>query len=425
MQHLPRSIAFLVCLFVWTSAIAQVAPPPPPPDGGYVPPTAPRRQWSVAIHGGMIGYSPSNTVQISGHDHFSRTVNLSQNALQTWQDQNGATHFSFAVNSSIGITAGTMFSNKKGTIFQNIELKFERNKAFYTFLPPFTYTFLGAQFDGWGMTDKYFSYGLSYQFTFGSSLFREDHFLYLRPAVSSTFHHKNFDEKLVEGDVQDWSENGTGMLLNRIKVSPTSYMMSMEVGIRTFSPDWDRSFDYGFVAHVPFKSTYTDQYSFIQNNTSVGVSNTTYEGATFLLNLRYTWYAKPKEHIDTNVTPAPDIYVLTDTTREVDIQESFTVHSKRIKVSVWDRNEVDGDVVTLYMNDELVKKDLKLKKRKKHFTVKLKPGSNILVMYAENLGTIPPNTAALQIKDGRKKRNVNLVSDNGKSGAVEIIYEPK
>ena len=46
-------------------------------------------------------------------------------------------------------------------------------------------------------------------------------------------------------------------------------------------------------------------------------------------------------------------------------------------------------------------------------------------LYAENLGDIPPNTAAVQIKDGKKKRNVNLVSDYGKSGAVELIYVPK
>jgi len=71
-----------------------------------------------------------------------------------------------------------------------------------------------------------------------------------------------------------------------------------------------------------------------------------------------------------------------------------------------------------------VKKNLKLRKHKRRFRIKLRPGSNILVMYAENLGTIPPNTAAVVIKDGRRKRNVNLVSDNGKSGAVEIIYEP-
>ncbi len=424
MLQFPRFLAVSTFLLICKLSIAQIAPPPPAPEGGYTPPEIPRRQWSLAIHGGMIGYSPSTTTQISGHDHFMRTVNLSQNAFQAWQDNDGTAHFSIASNTSIGLSAGTMFSSKNGKLFHTIEAKFERNKAFYTFLPPFTYTFLGSQFNGWGMTDKYFNYGLSYQFTFGSSLFSDQYFLYMRPSFSSTFHHKNFDEKLVQGEFQDWSENGTGMLLNRIQVSPTSYMLSFEMGIRTFSPDWDRSFDYGFVAHVPFNKTYTDQYNFIQNNTSVGVSNTTYDGSTFMLNLRYTWYAKPKHHIDTTAPP-PDVYVQTDTSRAIDVQESFTVHNKHVKIAVWDRNEVDGDIITLTMNEELVKKDLHLKKRKKRFRVKLQPGSNILVMYAENLGTIPPNTAAVQIKYGKKKRNVNLVSDNGKSGAVEIIYEPR
>jgi hypothetical protein len=424
MQHLPRILAFLAFLFLWNLASAQVAPPPPAPQGGFTPAEIPKRQWSLAIHGGMVGYSPSTTTQVSGHDHMSRTINLGQNPLQLWVGEDGSTQFGIAANTSFGLSAGTMFSNKRGTIFQNIELKFERNKAFYTFIQPFTYMFYGSQQGGWGMMDKYFNYGIAYQLTFGSSLFQGDRFMYVRPAFSSTFAHKNFSEKLVEGEFQDWSENGTGLLLTRHDVSQSSYMVSMEVGVRTFTPDWDRSFDFGFVAHVPFETTYTDQYDFIQNNTSVGVSNTTFEGSTYMLNLRYTWYAKPKMHIDTAAPPV-DIYVQTDTTREIDVQESFTVHNKRVKVTVWDRNEVDGDIVTLFMNDELIKKDLTLKKRKKRFTVKLEPGSNILVMYAENLGTIPPNTAALQIKDGKKKRNVNLVSDNGKSGAVEIIYVPK
>lgn len=422
MSRLPHLFAVLFLIFSGVLT-AQVAPPPPPPPAGeYKAPEIPRRQWSLGFNGGLGGYSPSRTDQVSGHDHFQRTVNFSQNALGSWTDVNGRQHISFSANTSIGLSAGTMLANKKGNVFHNIELKFQQNKAFYTFIPPFPYTLRGAQFDGWGMMDKYLNYGLSYQCSFRPQSM--ERFIYTRVSFSRTSFHRNFSERITQGRFEDWSENGTGMLARTIKASPSSYMFSIEAGLRTFSEDWDRSFDYGFVFYAPFTSTYTDQYEFIQNNTSVGVSNTTYYGSTLMLNVRYTFYGKPKQHIDTT-TPPPDIYVSTDTTRAIDVQESFTVHNKHVKITVWDRNEVDGDVISLFMNDELIKKDLKLKKRKKRFRVKLKPGSNILVMYAENLGEIPPNTAAVQIKDGKKKRNVNLVSDNGKSGAVELIYEPK
>jgi hypothetical protein len=373
----------------------------------------------------MVGFSPSETVQTSGSARFTRMGNNFGVNLLT--DSRGRKRLSLTANTSLGISAGTMLSNKKGTVFHSFEGKFEHNKACYTFQTPFYFSLQGDTFANWVMTDKYWNYGFAYQCSFSTEkLFHGSgpEFLYVRGMFSQSFYHRNFTDRIQLGRFENWSQNGTGMLATTVQASRTSYMVSIEAGMRTFNPDWDRSFDFGFVAHLPFEATYTDQYEFIQSNTSVGVSETTYEGSTFMLNLRYTWYVKPKQHIDTT-TPPPDVYVQTDTTREVDVQESFTVHNKRVKVTVWDRNEVDGDIITLTMNGELVKKNLRLKKRKKRFTVKLNPGSNILVMYAENLGTIPPNTAALQIKDGKKKRNVNLVSDNGKSGAVEIIYVPK
>lgn len=423
-----RSILFQLILlfFVVTQLSAQVAPPPPAPQGGFPVTEIPRRQWTLAIHGGMVGYSPTETTQISGHDHFSRVGgNFGINVLT---DNSGRRRLSITANTSLGLSAGTILSNKKGTVFHTIEGKFEKNKACYSFQSPFFFTLQGDTFGNWVMTDKYWNYGIAYQCSFSTEkLFNGGgpEFMYVRGMFSQSFYHQNFTDRIQLGRFEDWSENGTGMRATTIQASRTSFMLSFEAGVRTFSPDWDRSFDFGIVAHLPFERTYTDQYEFIQNNNSVGVSNTSYYGSTFMLNARYTFNFKPKEReVDTTVPP-PDIYVSTDTSRDIDVQESFTVHEKSVKITVWDRNEVDGDIISLFMNDELVKKNLRLKKRKKRFRVKLQPGSNILVMYAENLGTIPPNTAAVQVKYGGRKRNVNLVSDNGKSGAVEIIYEPK
>lgn len=343
-------------------------------------------------------------------------------------DHKGRRRLSITANTSIGLSAGTILANKKGTQFHTIEGIFQNNKACYSFMAPFFFTFQGDTFAKWVMTDKYIYAGISYQYTFSVAnrgwSFGSDH-MYVRGTFGRTFYHQNFTDRIYEGRYEDWSENGTGMKATTIRASRQSFMMSFELGFRSFQPDYDRSFDWGIVAHIPFTNTYTDQYEFVQNNVSMGVSNTTYQGATVMMNLRYTFNVKPKERARDTATPPPDIYVSTDTSRDVDVQESFEVHHKHVRIRVWDRNEIDGDVVSLFLNDQLIRKDLKLKRRKKTFKVKLKPGSNILVMYAENLGDIPPNTAALEVKDGKKKRNVNLVSDNGKSGAVELIYVPK
>ena len=92
-----------------------------------------------------------------------------------------------------------------------------------------------------------------------------------------------------------------------------------------------------------------------------------------------------------------------------------------IKVKVWDRDEIDGDSITLTLNGEIVKQHISLKCHKKTYRIKLEPGDNYLVMYAENLGTTPPNTAAVIIQEGLKKRRLALKSDIGKSGAVKIV----
>jgi hypothetical protein len=426
MLHPVRFIVGAFLLLSSSLLSAQVAPPPPPPEGGYQQPEIPRRMWSFGFHAGIIGYSPVTTRQVSGHDHFAPTLNLAGGA-RVLTDDHGRQRYSIVANTSIGLVGGVMLASKNRRVFHNIEVLFERNKACYTFIPPFPFMLDGRQFGNWVDFDKYFNAGISYEISFLSSgfvPFNADGY-YFRTTFSQTFAHRNTPNKFTPGYTEDWTENGTGMRLRTTQVNPASFMLNPEIGLRTFNDDQNRTWECGIVAHIALAPTFTNRYEFLHNNNSSGVSDVTYHGTTVMINMRYTFYGQPKQKPVDTATPPPDIYVHSDTTREVDVQESFTVNNKRVKITVWDRNEVDGDIVTLFMNDELVKKNLRLKKRKKRFTVKLKPGSNILVMYAENLGDIPPNTAALQIKDGKKKRNVNLVSDNGKSGAVELIYQPK
>jgi len=42
-------------------------------------------------------------------------------------------------------------------------------------------------------------------------------------------------------------------------------------------------------------------------------------------------------------------------------------------------------------------------------------------MYADNLGTIPPNTALMIVTDGDKRYEVHISSDTEKSGSVVFV----
>ena len=46
-------------------------------------------------------------------------------------------------------------------------------------------------------------------------------------------------------------------------------------------------------------------------------------------------------------------------------------------------------------------------------------------MYAENLGSIPPNTALMVVTDGDNRYEVRISSDLQKSGVIRFIHKPK
>jgi hypothetical protein len=111
--------------------------------------------------------------------------------------------------------------------------------------------------------------------------------------------------------------------------------------------------------------------------------------------------------------------------RKFIIQESLTVSNASVKLMVWDKNKADGDEVSLYLNGELIIEKFIVSKTKKEIIIDLEPGKNIIVMHALNLGSIPPNTAALSINDGSKRAKlITLVSTLKKSGALEVFYDP-
>ena len=50
---------------------------------------------------------------------------------------------------------------------------------------------------------------------------------------------------------------------------------------------------------------------------------------------------------------------------------------------------------------------------------------NELIMYADNLGEIPPNTALMIVTDGDNRYEVRITSDLQKSGTIRFVRKPK
>ena len=109
--------------------------------------------------------------------------------------------------------------------------------------------------------------------------------------------------------------------------------------------------------------------------------------------------------------------------RNTNILKVIEVESESVKIDLYDSGEVDGDSVSLFLNGKLLMTGKKLSTRPLsiRLTREEMEDENELVMYAENLGSIPPNTALMVVTDGPKRYEVRITSDLQKSGTIRFV----
>ena len=138
------------------------------------------------------------------------------------------------------------------------------------------------------------------------------------------------------------------------------------------------------------------------------------------------------EVTSTPIAAAPDPQVaLIEHTKKM--EESFTIRKKvfnteiplegdSIELRFFDNVQVDGDSITLFLNEKLIFTHIRL--TEKPFVVKLPVNelndTNELTMVAENLGSIPPNTAYMVAIVADKRYEVNLSSTEETSGMIRL-----
>lgn len=103
-----------------------------------------------------------------------------------------------------------------------------------------------------------------------------------------------------------------------------------------------------------------------------------------------------------------------------------TIHIKNetFTVDFYDNGEIDGDSISVFYNGKLVLSHKRLTNKPITLTLTADPGKpvNELVMYAENLGEIPPNTALMIVHDGDNRYEARITSDTEKNGTIRFSY---
>jgi hypothetical protein len=136
------------------------------------------------------------------------------------------------------------------------------------------------------------------------------------------------------------------------------------------------------------------------------------------------WQDEPEEDTAVQppaITPLREVEKKKLASRPADFITEVTVDSPNVLLYVFDNGEVDNDTITLFYQNQLLASNIKLLETPIFFNLKVDTtDNNYLVMYAENLGKLPPNTALYVIMDGDKRYEISVASDFKKSGTIRI-----
>jgi hypothetical protein len=112
--------------------------------------------------------------------------------------------------------------------------------------------------------------------------------------------------------------------------------------------------------------------------------------------------------------------------RTINKKTDFIFKGEKLTITIWDNRTADGDVVSLFLNNKNILEEFTLTKSRLDVEVQVEEDKDYyLTLYAHNLGDIPPNTVALYITDGLRKKFITLSSNLDKCEAVKLKIKPE
>jgi hypothetical protein len=108
-----------------------------------------------------------------------------------------------------------------------------------------------------------------------------------------------------------------------------------------------------------------------------------------------------------------------------ELVKTITTSAKDVFIKIYDNGTIDNDTVSVYIDNKLVISKQRLTETA--ITVKLnlddKNSFHELVMVAENLGEIPPNTSLMVVNAGDQQYEVRITSTEQKNAVVHFKRE--
>lgn len=132
---------------------------------------------------------------------------------------------------------------------------------------------------------------------------------------------------------------------------------------------------------------------------------------------------KPEEPIASKPLTIEEKFI----TRQPKFVMDIPLRADSIELRFYDNAEIDGDSISLFLNKQLIFQHVRLTAQPHvvRLAVADMMPENELVMVAENLGKIPPNTSYMVAIVGSQRYEANLQSTEETSALIRLVKPPK
>jgi hypothetical protein len=286
----------------------------------------------------------------------------------------------------------------------------------------------------------------------GSTCYYESPNIYVRYGVKGYFNSCTkeavwWDDQVIE-EKGHGSSGGTTGLLARAYFNCPGYG-HMILGERTFKEDKQlQRFGEVSLDNTDW-SNFTDEWDFVLESFTVQANDPQAIDSINVVAAKKTIEdqpAKPFRDVDSLIATAKTTPTQIEFTKSIipvmpvvlirpsGIEEKYVARKKvfateipasgdSIELHFYDNGQVDGDSISLFLNDKLIFEHIRL--TDKPYSIKLPVrelnSSNELVMVAENLGSIPPNTSYMVATVLGKIYEARLESTEGSSATVRLV----
>lgn len=123
-----------------------------------------------------------------------------------------------------------------------------------------------------------------------------------------------------------------------------------------------------------------------------------------------------------SISPPVSIKEKFETRKKVFVRE-IPLQGDSLELRFYDNAEIDGDSISLFLNGKLLLEHIRLTGNAYiiHLPLAELPETSELIMVAENLGAIPPNTSYMLAINGEKRYDAYLSSTEGSSAMIRLV----